>query len=164
MKHSFSMSLVLGLLIVGCNRPADPTADAGSTTLFAPDRFHGVGLYAPQQQWSHLVDAHSSKDERRAKPIDDQIIIVTEDSRTGEVRACGDLTGYCVGMNPWNTPLTGPRRAPVDVTQHVQDMSAAPNAGVFPTKRSRRSGTKGNGLPASSNSNFAQAFIVMSER
>jgi hypothetical protein len=55
-----------------------------------------------------------------ARQIDDQAIIVVEDSRTGEVRACGDLTGYCVGMNPWTLPLSAARHAPVAMSEHQQ--------------------------------------------
>ena len=82
-------------------------------------RYVGVGIYGPDKQWQRLVLASRVTDEALAKQIDDQVIIVVADSTTGELRACGDLTGYCIGMNPWTKPLLGAQISPIRLTSHV---------------------------------------------
>ena len=67
-----------------------------------------------------MVDAAEQKDPRAAKTIDDQAVFVVVDSATGEIRACGDLTGYCIGMNPWKKPLTAAQQVPILLTEHVK--------------------------------------------
>jgi hypothetical protein len=76
------------LALWGCNKktPAD-SADQGARH----GRYSGVGLYNPSPQWTKLIGAHQAKDAQLAQSIDDQVIIVVQDSITGEVRACGDL-------------------------------------------------------------------------
>jgi len=68
----------------------------------------------------------ASPDAAAARLVDDQAVIVTVDSRSGEVRACGDLTGYCVGMNPWRRELLQGQKAPVALAHHA----VRPNAGA----------------------------------
>jgi hypothetical protein len=98
-----------------CSRPS-------SWDLFGGQhgRYVGVGIYGPQTQWTKLAQAAQSKDPQAAQLIDDQAILVMVDSQTGELRACGDLTGYCVGMNPWKKPLTAAQTAPIILTEHVK--------------------------------------------
>jgi hypothetical protein len=80
----------------------------------------GVGIYSPGESWTHVLDAQKASQGPAARPIDDQAIIVVEDSQTGEVRACGDLTGYCVGMNPWSVSMPAARRSPIALSEHVK--------------------------------------------
>jgi hypothetical protein len=82
-------------------------------------RYVGVGLYNPTKQWTHMVHGQAPRDDTLAKPIDDQVIIVVADSATGELRACGDLTGYCIGMNPWEHALGASQIAPIQLTAHA---------------------------------------------
>jgi hypothetical protein len=83
-------------------------------------RYVGVGIYGPGRQWARMVAAQQASGEAPARPIDDQAIIVMSDTDTGELRACGDLTGYCIGMNPWKQPLTPAQIAPIELTSHVK--------------------------------------------
>ena len=69
-------------------------------------RYLGVGIYAPGAAWTRVTRPRAGD----VKLGDDQAIIVVTDSRSGEVRACGDLSGYCVAMNPW---AKASRRAPI---------------------------------------------------
>ena len=97
----------------GCSRSglgADQPGGRGAYT--------GVGIYGPSRQWTKLIANQQFKDPEAARAIDDQVIIVVQNSVTGEVRACGDLTGYCIGMNPWTAPLLGARVAPVRLSEH----------------------------------------------
>jgi hypothetical protein len=93
-------------------------------------RYAGVGVYSPSTQWANVIAATRSADPAAARPGDDQAIIVVQDTRTGDLRACGDLTGYCVGMNPWKTTLTMAQVAPVKLTAHASETverAAAPS-------------------------------------
>jgi len=114
----FWMLSVLSLAaagLCGCNQ--FPTASP-----FPPSghgRYASVGIYGPGRQWTKLMADQQAKDPDLARPIDDQAIIVVQNSATGEVRACGDLTGYCIGMNPWKAPLLASQITPVKLTEHV---------------------------------------------
>jgi len=80
-----------------------------------------------------MVMAGQLADAASAKPIDDQVIIVVTDCVTGELRACGDLTGYCVGMNPWKNSLSATQVAPIKMTSHVEaDAESPPVVGSAP--------------------------------
>ncbi|MFI4934223.1 MAG: hypothetical protein ACHP7N_06365 [Caulobacterales bacterium] len=83
-------------------------------------RYVGIGIYEPQAPWTKMVAAQQPAPSAAAKSIDDQAVIVVEDSSTGEVRACGDMTGYCIGMNPWKKPLLGSQIPPINLTEHVK--------------------------------------------
>ncbi len=98
-------------------------------------RYVGVGIYTPTAQWRQLVGNQQPTLPAAAQRGDDQVILVTADSKTGELRACGDLSGYCVGFNPWKAPLGALQTAPVSVAAHgvgdgavanTADNSAAP--------------------------------------
>jgi hypothetical protein len=105
-------------------------------------RYVGVGIYTPTSQWRQLVGAQQSSSPA-AQRGDDQVILVTADSTTGELRACGDLSGYCVGFNPWKAPLGALQTAPVSVAAHgvgdapvanTADNSAAPANEAEPSR------------------------------
>jgi hypothetical protein len=98
--------------IGGCNKTASSAPGAADH-----GRYAGVGIYTPSTPWTKLVVAAAS-DPSSAKLPDDQAIIVTVDSVTGEIRACGDLSGYCVDMNPWRAGLAKSQTAPVSLTEH----------------------------------------------
>ena len=92
-------------------------------------RYFGVGIYEPSGAWSKL-EASAPSDPTAARLTDDQAIIVVVDSQTGEIRACGDLSGYCVGMDPWRAGLAKPQLAPVPLTAHIAvPTDAAASAG-----------------------------------
>jgi hypothetical protein len=79
-------------------------------------RYAGVGVYTPGEPWARQ-SAPAPASPAAAKLADDEAVIVVIDSRSGEVRACGDLSGHCVRMNPW----IAARATPVDL---------APRAGI----------------------------------
>ena len=133
--------VVAGLGLCGCNaRPAasDEQADHHG-------RYTGVGIYGPREQWTKLVAAQQATDPKAAQLIDDQVIIVVQDSATGEVRACGDLTGYCIGMNPWKTALLSTQIAPVKLTEH--QVPNTPDATVELTDKRRKPHKPSHGAP-----------------
>ena len=107
------------LLVLGGCKPAADTNWWGGSAPETHGRYVGVGIYGPGKQWTRLVATQHQADDAVARPIDDQVILVVADSATGEIRACGDLTGYCIGMNPWTRPLLGPETSPIKLTSHV---------------------------------------------
>jgi hypothetical protein len=117
---------VATICVSGCEKKApDAAAADAASTGWDPfgvhhGRYVGLGIYSPQEPWTKMAGAAQSKDNPAARPIDDQAIFVVVDSATGELRACGDLTGYCIGMNPWKKPLTPAQIAPIILTEHVK--------------------------------------------
>ncbi len=106
----------------GCEKKPE-----GSVASPHHGRYLGVGIYRPEAPWERLVAAQPNKDTpQAARQADDQAIIVVIDSETGEVRACGDLTGYCIGMNPWRKDLARTQIAPVEVSAHAARNLLAP--------------------------------------
>jgi hypothetical protein len=102
-------------------------------------RYAGIGVYQAGSQWSRVAVSGQPADPAAARTLDDEHVIVVVDSKTGEVRQCGNLSGYCIGMNPWSKPLASSQAEPVPVTQHV---SSAPGdamaASSEPPARPRR--------------------------
>ena len=80
-------------------------------------RYSGIGLYGAGDMWQRLVTASRSRDAAAATLRDDEVVIVVVDSRTGEVRQCGNVSGYCIGSNPWAAPLGREQALPVSLTE-----------------------------------------------
>ena len=89
-------------------------------------RYAAIGIYSPGQSWSKLVVQSHPSDPLAARLGDDQAIIVVSDSQTGAVRACGDLSGYCIGMNPWKAQLVDGEAGPIQLSEHVKPYVAEP--------------------------------------
>lgn len=67
-------------------------------------RYLGVGTYPAGDLWEYLARKDTPANPQSASLADDDQIIVTVDSRTGELRQCGNLSGYCLSSNPWKAP------------------------------------------------------------
>ena len=123
--------LIMSTALVACGKKADSAAgDVWSPfgTTAKPGRYIGVGIYSPGEIWSRIVH-DGPPPAGPIKPADDQAIIVVVDSKTGEIRSCGDLSGYCVGMNPWKTPLPPSQSAPIAVQPPQPEGPGATPAG-----------------------------------
>ena len=108
----FGAATIIAASLCGCSKPhSESPAHHG--------RYVGIGIYNPNTQWTKMVGADAPKVTPAARTIDDQAIIVVEDSDTGEIRACGDLTGYCIGMNPWKKVLASSQTVPINLAEHV---------------------------------------------
>jgi len=118
---------VLVLLVLGvsaCRPKADAVADSSAARepdpagRAGPTGYVGVGIYSPSLAWQRMVEAsaQTTPSPALARKVDDQVVIVVQNSRTGDIRACGDMTGYCVGMNPWAKPPG--QLTPVSLTDH----------------------------------------------
>ena len=127
---------VLVLTLTGCDRHGDVSAPGHRSG----GRYQGIGIYPADQLWSRLAVSDANKDQTRALRKDDGQIIVVVDSQTGEVRQCGNLSGYCVTTNPWSAPLGVDRIAPLSLSQHAEDL-AKENAAATDIQSSKASVT-----------------------
>ena len=105
----------------GCNK-ADGSPVAGNA--FSPrGHFVGVGIYTPGPMWTQLTRAAASTHPAAANPEDDEQVIVVLDSKTGELRQCGNLSGHCITMNPWSSRLPLAQQSPVTVLKHARQLA-----------------------------------------
>ncbi len=115
----------VALLVVlgGCNALPEATIDGDSRT--GHGRYVGVGLYSAGRMWEQIkrpaAAAKDAPDRAAAALADDSTIIVIADSVTGEIRQCGDASGFCTAMNPWTKQALG---APVSLVKHAADLDA----------------------------------------
>jgi hypothetical protein len=123
--------LALSMTLLGCHSPS-PDASGGH------GRYVGVGIYGPGKQWTRMAAVQESKEAAAARPIDDQAIIVVSDTQTGELRACGDLTGYCIGFNPWKERLGPGQQTPIALTGHVKPDDPNMTVEVGPAPRHKK--------------------------
>ena len=129
MKRSVSVGIVACALLsgalIGCHKiePADGAEDSPRQN----GHYVGIGIYDPGELWAKMVAAPPSKTPPPASSAtidDDTKIIVVVDSRTGEIRQCGNLSGHCVGMNPWTKALLATDMGAVNLTKHAADIRA----------------------------------------
>lgn len=114
MKTGMILLMLAAVGLTGCQK--EQFIDASSR----PDgRYLGVGTYPVGQLWGHMVRKDAAKDLQAATLADDEQIIVTVDSHTGEVRQCGNLSGYCITSNAW-TGRAAP--APAVLSKHAADL------------------------------------------
>lgn len=118
MKAISVLAALAALSLAGCQR----AADGFSAARGVHGRYIGVGHFTPGPMWSQIVQP-PAKDLAKAGPADDEQVIVVMDSATGEVRQCGNLSGRCIGMNPWAQPLAPGRVAPLTVAKHADELS-----------------------------------------
>lgn len=119
MKHSLAFVAAAGLALTGCNR----SELTGSGTGHGAGRYAGVGLYQADRMWKQLAGP-TPKESAAARIADDSYVIVAIDSRTGELRQCGNLSGRCIGMNPWSTAITQAQLAPATLVKHAEQLDA----------------------------------------
>jgi hypothetical protein len=118
MKAWIALGLV-SLSLGGCSK----SAGAAFGGLGAHGRYQGVGIYSAGQMWAQVAGRDAPKDSAAAQPADDEQIIVVMDTNTGELRQCGNLSGRCIGMNPWAKPLPASQIAPALVAKHADQLS-----------------------------------------
>lgn len=110
---------VSAVSISSCGRPVENSAG-----MAGKGRYVGVGHYAPGRMWSQIVRGDGPSNAAAAKASDDEQVIIVMDSNTGELRQCGNLSGFCIGMNPWSKPLSAAQTAPLAVAKHAAEIEA----------------------------------------
>jgi hypothetical protein len=117
MRSRTSGFLITVGALAGCNNADEPQ------TATHHGRYLGIGVYSAGRMWSRMVAANRTPADRTAATTaDDEQVIVVVDSHTGEVRQCGNLTGYCIGLNPWGGALGPAQAAPIRVNAHAADL------------------------------------------
>lgn len=114
---------VAGGGLAACSGPVSTTASSD-----VHGRYTSAGTYPAGRMWSQMAGPPAPKDAATAKLGDDEQIIVVLDSQTGELRQCGNISGYCVGMNPWSKPAGA--SAPLAVGKHADQLDAEAKAKV----------------------------------
>jgi hypothetical protein len=114
--------LIVAVALGGCHKVSSWTDD---DTKPRHGRYTGIGIYPADPMWSRIAGADKPKDKAAATTADDQDVIVVVDGETGEIRQCGNLSGYCVGMNPWSRALAGKQNAPLGLDKHAADIEDA---------------------------------------
>jgi hypothetical protein len=114
MKPWLFVCIVIGMFCLsGCNQPEPESPSAPHH-----GRYIGVGTYAAGEMWAKIRSTGTAT-AATAKTTDDEHVIVVVDSKTGEIRECGDLTGFCIGMNPWAKAMLTGQTAPVALNEHA---------------------------------------------
>jgi len=104
------LALLLTTALTGCGRRDTALDDEG--------RYSGIGIYQADGLWKHVQGAPVVAKAQAALKDDSQIIVVV-DRRTGEIRQCGNHSGFCIAMNPWqgNAP-----RVPARLDAHADEI------------------------------------------
>jgi len=115
MWNKLSLSLAL-LMLGGCGARVAGGEDSASHH----GRYEGIGVYDAGRGWQHMA-AEEKRGDARATFGKDEHVIVTVDTNSGEVRQCGDHSGYCVSMNPWTRGLGPAQQLPVALTPEAEE-------------------------------------------
>ena len=115
-------AIIAAACLAGCGKEIESAENQNGPNPHG--RYLGIGVYPADPLWSKMVVAAKPGDKAAATIEDDGHVIVVVDSRTGEIRQCGNRTGYCVGMNPWGGALARPQTAPISLTKHAAELSS----------------------------------------
>jgi hypothetical protein len=120
MNPCILLAAIVYLALAGCSK----APDASDRFASAHGRYLGVAVYAPGPGWLRIAQPTTSAGTNAAALRDDEQVIVVVDSVTGEVRQCGNLSGFCVAMNPW--AVAHPTGAPVPLVRPPTNSTASP--------------------------------------
>jgi hypothetical protein len=120
MKAWMILGAVSCVALGSCQRNEGARSDSlfGSS---ARGRYQGVAVYAPGRMWTQVARAGAPSNAAAATLDDDEQVIVVVDTATGELRQCGNLSGFCIAMNPWAKSATPSTAAPAPLTKHARD-------------------------------------------
>jgi hypothetical protein len=115
---------VLCVGLAGCQKKDETPAGRLGGGGAHKGRYFGLGLYGAGRMWSQLdraVDPKATPNPAAATLKDDEIVLVVVDSATGEIRQCGNLSGYCVRSDPW---IVEAPAAPAALAKHAEQLDA----------------------------------------
>lgn len=110
MRSDRMVVISAGLLISGCGPHLANAPHRGE------GRYQGIAIGPAGDAWRKLADAPKPLSAKIANLADDDYLIVVTDTTSGEVRECGDRSGFCVQLRPWDKPAP---LAPLAVTEHT---------------------------------------------
>jgi hypothetical protein len=115
--RTISMSaLALTAILSACGQPIGVSSPGDKN----PGRYTGIGVVSAGRLWSQRAITTPASDTAAATLADDEHIIVVVDTHSGEVRQCGDQSGFCVTMNPWSG--AAPAGLPAKLKRHATDL------------------------------------------
>ena len=132
-----AVSAMAAIGLAGCQ----PKNGGAAWAPHGTGRYAGIGVDPTGMQWSKIAVSSRSQDPAAARTSDDEHVIVVVDSQTGEIRQCGNLSGYCIGLNPWSKALGSSETEPVRLTAHA---SSAEPARPAPGESAARPGGHGS--------------------
>jgi hypothetical protein len=124
------LAVAVGLALAGCSKTESSNVmDDAGTGPGRESRYVGIGIYSPDDLWTQQIDnaaeagnGTNTTDEALNRQMavldDDSQIIAVIDSKTGEIRQCGNMSGRCTTTNPWG------KAAPVLLKKHAADLRA----------------------------------------
>jgi hypothetical protein len=122
MRQLAMTAAVLALAaLASCSKKASDGGGGVSAWPLGHGRYFGVGIFQPGRMWLQLAHGPRTGKTAAATLQDDEEVIVVIDSHTGEVRECGNLSGYCISLQPW--AATGAAAA---VLKHAGQLDEAP--------------------------------------
>lgn len=124
-------SLICLLALCACSKKEETTTETATTEDV---RYAGIGTYSPGSTWSKIVAAPAPDDKAVATTADDDEIIIVVDTKTGEIRQCGNMSGHCIGFNPWTKPLAAEQQSPVRLTERQDADGKIVNLAPTPDK------------------------------
>ena len=130
--------VIAGLLIAlgGCNLAESANVPNGDRPG-KDGRYVGIGIYTPGDLWTQVGTTTNAtgNDTAAATPDDDDQILVVTDTRTGEIRQCGNLSGRCLTMNPWGGDAARRSGIPASLLEHAVDLRREAAEADTATKR-----------------------------
>ena len=144
MRGNLAAWVLVASILAGCSQ--QEASNSTESMNKSPGRYAGIGTFDPGRLWTEQEGATASKDPKAATLSDDEHVIVVLDSHTGEVRQCGDHSGFCVAMNPWSAPGSI-ATAPVKLAKHASDLDAEAE-GKPPKVQSTRGNALNEAAPA----------------
>ena len=119
MKFSFFIALGVISLLTACDQ--GPQSAGGGRK--DQGRYSGIGIYGAGRLWAQTKVDPTAAASDKAQLGDDEHVIVVVDTHSGEVRQCGDHSGFCVTMNPWSRGIPS-SSVPVSLGKHASELDA----------------------------------------
>jgi hypothetical protein len=129
MKPLILVAAALCMGLAGCQK-VDETPAGRFGGGAHKGRYFGLGIYGAGRMWAQLerpADPKAPPNPAAATLQDDEVVLVMMDSATGEVRQCGNLSGYCVRSDPWAVEAPA---APAALAKHAEQLDAEAGAAV----------------------------------
>jgi hypothetical protein len=119
------------IALAGCTKMDESAGETQRSA--AKGRYAGVGVFDAGRLWGKMIVPPGKGDDSTARLADDEHVIVVVDSQTGEVRQCGDHSGYCVSIAPWSAANSTPT-LPAKLSIHNDQLDAQPTENAAPIK------------------------------
>lgn len=121
---SIGLICLSAAMLASCDRSEDYASGRAKS-----GRYQGIGITTPGEQWTKIAAAPKPGDDKHATLEDDDYVVFVTDSQSGEVRECGNRSGFCVRFQPWQhpappAPLVLTDHAHKDAPQDAEDRSA----------------------------------------